>query len=138
MKNTYTANFYTDAEYASTDIAASNPQEALEKAKAINALQGGDGLTFDHYDEGQPVNHIEILDDDHNELVHWRDDDLLLHMAAPDLREALEFCDMTLADLEASKRKGTSRRRKSWRGTPLPRPRRPPAARRRNSPPLHP
>jgi hypothetical protein len=27
-------------------------------------------------------------------------------MAGPDLREALEFCDMTLADLEASKRKG--------------------------------
>ncbi len=38
--------------------------------------------------------------------MHWRDDDLLLRMAAPDLREALEFCDMTLADLEASKRKG--------------------------------
>jgi hypothetical protein len=33
MKKTHTAYFYTDAEYASTDIEASNPQEALEKAK---------------------------------------------------------------------------------------------------------
>jgi len=27
-------------------------------------------------------------------------------MAAPELLEALRFCEMTLADLEASKRKG--------------------------------
>lgn len=106
MKKAYIANFYTDAEHASTDIEASNPQQALQKAKAINELQEGDGLIFDHYDEGQPVNHIEILDADYNELAHWRDDDLLLRMAGPDLLEALTYCDMTLADLEASKRKG--------------------------------
>jgi hypothetical protein len=86
--NTYLAYFYTDAEYASTAIEASNPQEALEKAKARYELQDGDGLIFDHYDEGQPVNHIEILDDDCNELAHWRDGDLLLRMAAPELLRA--------------------------------------------------
>ena len=85
---TYTAYFYTDAEYASTEIEASDPQEALEKAKARYELQDGDGLIFDHYDEGQPVNHIEILDEDRNELAHWRDADLLSRMAAPELLRA--------------------------------------------------
>jgi hypothetical protein len=28
------------------------------------------------------LNHIEILDEDRNELAHWRDADLLLRMAA--------------------------------------------------------
>jgi hypothetical protein len=68
--------------------------------------QDGRALHFDKYDEAQPVNHIEILDDDRNQLAHWRDADLLLRMAGTDLVEALGFCEMTLADLEASKRKG--------------------------------
>lgn len=105
MKNSYTAYFYTDAEYASTDIEADTPEEALIVACKMNEEED-DALSFDKYDEGHPVNHIEILDDDRNELAHWRDADLLLRMAAPDLFEALEFCDMTLADLEASERKG--------------------------------
>ena len=105
MQKTYTAYFYTDAEYASTDIDADTPGLALAAACRMKDEDGG-ALHFDKYDEAQPVNHIEILDEDHNELAHWRDADLLLRMAAPDLFEALEFCEMTLADLEASKRKG--------------------------------
>jgi hypothetical protein len=90
MKKSYTAYFYTDAEYASTCIEASNPQEALKKAIDINELQDGDGLSFDHYDHRQPVNHIEIFDDDRNQLAQWRDDDLLVRLAAPKLLHALQ------------------------------------------------
>jgi hypothetical protein len=102
---TYTAYFYTDAEYASAEIEADTPSAALIAARELNEKDEG-ALDFARYDERQPVNHIEILDDNHNELAHWRDDDLLLRMAAPELLEALRFCEMTLADLEASKRKG--------------------------------
>jgi hypothetical protein len=90
MTKTYTAYFYTDAEYASTEIEADTPEQALEKAIARYELKDGDGLIFDHYDEGQPVNHIEILDEDCYELAHWRDADLLLRMAAPEMLTALE------------------------------------------------
>jgi hypothetical protein len=102
---TYTAYFYTDAEYASAEIEADTPAAALIAARKLNEKEEG-ALDFDRYDERSPVNHIEILDQDCNELAHWRDADLLLRMVAPDLLEALKFCDMTLADLEASKRKG--------------------------------
>jgi hypothetical protein len=105
MTNTYTAWFYTDAEYASTEIEADTPGAALAAACKLNEEQGGPRC-FEKYDEACPVNHIEILDQDRNELAHWRDADLLLRMAGPDLLQALEFCEMTLADLEASKRKG--------------------------------
>jgi hypothetical protein len=47
------------------------------------------------------------FNDEHgNELAVWYDDDMRLRLAARDLLEALRFCDMTLADLHASKRKG--------------------------------
>jgi hypothetical protein len=87
---TYTAYFYTDAEYASTHIEASDPQQALEKAKTQYELKEGDDLIFAHYDEGQPVNHIEILDADGNDAAHWRDADLLLRIAAPDMLSLLK------------------------------------------------
>ncbi len=106
MKKSYTAYFYTDAEYASTEIAADTPGLALAAACRMKD-EDGVALQFDKYDEAQPINHIEILDEkDLIELAHWRDADLLLRMAASDLFEALEFCEMTLADLEASERKG--------------------------------
>ena len=106
MKKSYTAYFYTDAEYASTEIAADTPGLALAAACRMKD-EDGVALQFNKYDEAQPINHIEILDEkDLIELAHWRDADLLLRMAAPDLFEALEFCAMTLADLEASERKG--------------------------------
>lgn len=105
MTKTYTAYFYSDAEYASTNIEADTPEEALIAARKLDEEQDG-SLHFEKYDEPHPVNHIEILDQDHNELAHWRDADLLLCMAGPDLLKALEFCEMTLADLGASKRKG--------------------------------
>ena len=90
MTKSYTAYFYSDVEYASTCIEASNPQEALNKAIDINECQNGDGLSFDHYDHRQPVNHIEIFDDDRNQLAQWCDENLLLRLAAPKLLDALQ------------------------------------------------
>lgn len=87
---TYTAYFYTDAGYASTEIEAPDPHQALEKAKARYQLKEGDGLIFDHYDQGQPVNHVEILDADGNDVAHWRDAELLLRMAAHDMLSLLK------------------------------------------------
>lgn len=84
--NTYTAYFYTDAEYARTEIEASTPEQALTLAREMD--QGETIIGFEHYDDLHPVNHIEILDENSNELAHWRDGDLLLRMAAPDLLRA--------------------------------------------------
>jgi hypothetical protein len=92
---TYTAYFYTDGAYASTEIEASNPQKALEKAIAINELRAGNnlifnGLFFHRYDEAQPVNHIEILDEDRNEFAHWYDADMHLRITAPQMLSLLK------------------------------------------------
>lgn len=89
MTKTYTAYFYTDTHYASTEIEADTPEQALAAARKLDEENSGD-LYYHHYDGGPPVNHIEILDEDRNELAHWRDADLLLRMAAPELLSALE------------------------------------------------
>ena len=91
----YTAYFYTDAEYAIEEIEASNPQQALEKARALN--EEGDELIFDHYDEGHPVNQIEIVDEedeDGDDFLEWQNDDLRLRCAA---QELLEACRLLVA-----------------------------------------
>jgi len=101
---TYTATFRSDGEYASHDFDAETPEQALALARTFYA-DGTTELWFEHYDEA-PVNEIVIQNDDCDELAVWQDEDLRLRLAASDLLEALRFCDMTLADLEASKRKG--------------------------------
>jgi hypothetical protein len=93
MTKTYTAYFYSDAEWASTAIEADTPVAALAAACKMND-EDSCILHFWKYDEACPVNHIEILDQDRSELAHWRDADLLLRMAGPDLLQALEFCEM--------------------------------------------
>lgn len=99
----YTAYFYTDAEYASTEIEADTSEQALTAARKLDEEQNDD-LYFEHYDEGFPVNHIEILDEDRNELAHWRDADLLLRIAAPELLNALEDQTNAAGDLAAAVR----------------------------------
>ena len=68
MTKTYTAYFYTDANFASTEIEADTPEQALSAARKLDEEETGD-LYYQHYDEGLPVNHIEILDEDRNELA---------------------------------------------------------------------
>ena len=99
---TYTAHFRTDADFATREFKAATPEQALKKARRFDPLD----LMFESYDGGMPVNEIAIKDADYNELAIWRDDDLRLRLAAQELLDAVEFCAMTLYDLEASKRKG--------------------------------
>jgi len=115
---TYTAYFRTDADYATLEIKAATPEQALKKARRLYADDPLD-LTFESYDGGMPVNEIAICDLEEGELALWQHDDLRLRLAAADLLEALRFCDMTLADLEASERKGYIREAKQLARTAI-------------------
>ena len=80
---TYTAYFFTDANYAGEEIEADTPEQALALAREMT--ENDEVEHFHHYDEAPSVNHIEILDADSNELAHWRDADLILRIVAPEL-----------------------------------------------------
>jgi hypothetical protein len=102
---TYTAIFRTDVDYATRDFTARSPREALKKARAFGDKHGDD-LTFERYDGPHEVNEIAVEDATGAEVALWQDDERRLRLAAGGLLEALRYCDMTLADLEASERKG--------------------------------
>jgi hypothetical protein len=87
---TYTAHFRTDAEFATREIKAATPEQALRKARRLYDDDPFD-LMFESYDGGMPVNEIAIADADHDELAVWRDDDMRLHNAARDLLDAAEL-----------------------------------------------
>jgi hypothetical protein len=87
---TYTAYFRTDAEFATREIKATTPQQALRKARRFYDDDPFD-LMFESYDGGQPVNEIAIHDADNDELAVWLDDDLCLRLAARDLLDAAEL-----------------------------------------------
>jgi hypothetical protein len=101
----YTAHFYTEADWAETTIKAPSPELALQRAHQIESEET-ETLDFQSYDSGGGVEHIEIRSAVGETVAEWRSEDLLVRLAARDLLEALKFCDMTLADLEASERKG--------------------------------
>jgi hypothetical protein len=101
--NTYTVYFRSDSEFADLDIDATTPQQALAFARKVYAEEPH-SLFFDHYGESI-VNEIAVADDG-EEVAVWQDDELRLRLAAQDLLDAVEFCAMTLYDLEASERKG--------------------------------
>jgi hypothetical protein len=87
---TYTATFRTDAEFATREIKAATPDQALTKARQLYDNDPLD-LMFESYDGGMPVNEIAIEDADHDELAVWRDEDLRLRLAARDLLDAAEL-----------------------------------------------
>ena len=87
---TYTATFRTDAEFATREIKAASPEQALKKARRLYDDDPFD-LMFESYDGGMPVNEIAIADADHDELAVWRDDDMRLRNAARDLLDAAEL-----------------------------------------------
>jgi hypothetical protein len=86
---TYTAYFRTDAEFATREIKAATPQQALKKARRLYAREPLD-LKFESYYEALPVNGIAIKDANDDELAVWLDEDLRLGLAACDLLDALE------------------------------------------------
>jgi hypothetical protein len=87
---TYTAHFRTDAEFATREIKAATPEQALKKARRLYERDPLD-LKFESYYEALPVNGIAIKDADDNELALWQDEDLRLQLAARDLLEAAEL-----------------------------------------------
>jgi hypothetical protein len=87
---TYTATFRTDAEFATREIKAATPGQALRKARRLYDHDPFD-LMFESYDSGMPVNEIAIANADHDELAVWRDDDMRLRNAARDLLVAAEL-----------------------------------------------
>lgn len=103
---TYRAYFFTEADYAKTMIEADTPELALQRARQIESEET-ETLDFQSYDGSGGVEHIEICDTTtHATVIEWQHDGLRLRRAAPKLLATLEWCDMTLADLDASKRKG--------------------------------
>jgi hypothetical protein len=86
---TYTATFRTDAEFATLEIKAATPEQALKKARRFYDNDPLD-LMFESYDSGMPVNEIAISDANDDEVAVWLDDDLRLRLAARDLLDALE------------------------------------------------
>lgn len=102
---TFTAHFYTEADYATTRIEADTPEQALQRAREIESDQL-EILDFRSYDSTNGIELIEIWSPDRCTVAEWQSDDRRLRLAARDLFTALQFCDMTLADLECSKRKG--------------------------------
>jgi hypothetical protein len=92
---TYTAEFHTNAEWATLEIKAPTPQEALTKACAVEHHT----LDFQPYDDWQPINYITIRDEDCNDLAEWQDDDLRIEHAAREMLKALESCENVLSIL---------------------------------------
>jgi hypothetical protein len=99
---TYTVYFRTDAQFASDDIEADTPEQALALARELSPRE----LWFDPYDSIMPVNKIVVSDPDGEEVADWLDDDLHLRLAAYDMLAALEAQEMAEADPEAGRRKG--------------------------------
>jgi len=95
---TYTAEFRTDADYATHDFSARSPRDALKQARVFCDERAEDQI-FESYDGGHPVNEITVRDIKGHEVALWQDDDLRLRLAAADMLEALELCADCLADL---------------------------------------
>jgi hypothetical protein len=87
---TYTAYFSTDAEFATREIKAATPEQALRKARRFYDNDRSD-LMFEFYDGGMPVNKIAIYDAGGNERANWHDNYLRLRLAASDLLAAAEL-----------------------------------------------
>jgi hypothetical protein len=94
----YTADFRTDADYATHAFKARSPQGALKKARAFYD-ERSEELMFEHYTGAHPVNEIAVHDAEGDEVALWQDDELRVRLAAYDLLDALELCVDCLADL---------------------------------------
>ena len=85
---TYEVYFRNDLLWASRDIAAETPDQALEIAQKL-VTENLHSLDFEYYEPSDcEVAEIEVCDDEGTSLALWRDGDLHLRMAAYDLLEA--------------------------------------------------
>ena len=85
---TYRAYLHTDADFATFEVEADTPEQALALARQLYDDDPVD-LMFEPYDGGMPVNEIAIHDADYKELAVWRDDAKRMQLAARDLLDAL-------------------------------------------------
>jgi hypothetical protein len=86
---TYTAHFFTEADYAETTIKAASPTRALQRARQIESEET-ETLDFQSYDGTNGIERIEIWAADRRTVAEWQSDDLRLRLAAGELLEALE------------------------------------------------
>jgi hypothetical protein len=87
--STYTVHFRNSTAWASHDIKADTPENALALARKFVDDDSLD-LWFEPYDLSSEVNEIVVSDDAGNELAFWFDEDASLRLAAQDLLDALE------------------------------------------------
>jgi hypothetical protein len=93
---TYTVHFRNSTAWASHDVQAKTPKQALARARKLLTEDSLD-LWFERYDATSDVNEIVVSDADGTELAFWFDEDTCLRLAASDMLEALEFI---AADIE--------------------------------------
>ena len=87
---TYDVYFRTNLQWGMREFVADTPEQALELAQRFMATNL-DGVDLDFYEAcDDPINEIEVCDEEHNRLAIWRDDDLRLRLAARDLLETAE------------------------------------------------
>ena len=86
---TYTAHFFTEADYAETTIKAASPRQALRRARQIESEET-ETLDFQSYDGTNGIERIEIWAADRRTVAEWQSDDLRLRLAAGELLEALD------------------------------------------------
>jgi hypothetical protein len=111
--NSYTAEFQTDANYATLEIEAATPQEALAEAlKVLESDKLQAEMYFTPYDAGMLVNAIFIFNDQHDECAHWNDEQLRVRLAASDLLDALE--ELVKRDQEEARECGFTDDEMTW------------------------
>jgi hypothetical protein len=88
--SSYRVYLRTDIQWTMRTFTACSPQEAIKAARRY-ADEHFSEMDFEGYEECDcPVNEIEVLDEQGNELAVWHDEDLRLRLAADDLLEAAE------------------------------------------------
>ena len=86
---TYTAHFYTEADWAFATVKARTPAQALRRARRIESEES-ETLNFRSFDSTNGVELIEIHSVNRRTVAEWQSDERRLRLAARDLLEALE------------------------------------------------
>lgn len=68
---TYTAHFFTEADWAKTTIKAASPRQALQRARQIESDET-ETLDFQSYDGTSGIERIEIWAADHRTVAEWQ------------------------------------------------------------------
>jgi hypothetical protein len=93
----YTALFRTAAAYAAHAFEADAPEQALQMARTFFEDHAED-LMFTAYDGRMSLEEIEICEEDTTTTIVWQSDDLRVHLAAPEMLQALEMATNFMGD----------------------------------------